>query len=142
MENLELAETVLQRIEEHPEEFDMGTWLRATRRNGEPESACKTRACLAGHAMLAAGYELRWYPVTGYAYDELASGFIRPDGSAVFSEADEGRELLGLSDDEYYCHDGDDDLFHLGSDDEALARFRELVEAERASRAAVQEETT
>lgn len=117
MRNLALAEKVLGTIEAHPGLLDMTEWAAP--------AECGTSACISGHAMLECGYRVKW---TG-----TEPAFFRPDGSQVHSEEWEGRDLLGLTDEEY--QEGmPGELFYL-EDEEAVARLRELVEAERARRA-------
>ena len=86
MENVNLGRKVVDHLTLNPQELDMGTY-------GE-RHPCGTIACLAGHTMLQAGYTL--------VDNDLSQHFIRPDGTTVEDEAFEARELLGISDVEYY----------------------------------------
>jgi hypothetical protein len=78
MQNAELGRKVVDVMDTAPELFDMGTWGSHT--------PCGTVGCLAGHAMLQAGYSL-----------SFGGLFTRPDGSAVLDEAAEAQYLLGMS---------------------------------------------
>jgi len=122
MENLALAEEVLALAEAHPENFDMSDWVKP----------CGTAACLFGHAMLLSGYTVRPRLETGISRLE----FVRPDGTAVpeYAEEDEGRALLGLTKEEFEGGDDMPDFLPYLNDDEAIARFREIITAERDKR--------
>ena len=105
MDNPELGMLAIKRIEAEPKTFRMSTWGRQT--------DCGTKACLAGHVMLAAGYILG-----------KGGFFYRPDGSIVFSEGREAYQLLGMSWAEQDLRPWND----IRSDESALAMFREMVE--------------
>lgn len=127
MDNLGLALKVEATIDAHPWLFTMEEWA--------VPHECGTAACLSGHAMLASGYTVTWAEEGGVT----CAVFTRPDGSSVACEADEGRSLLGLSDEEYYCADAGEDeekeLFWM-DDEPARKRFRAIVAAEVARREA------
>lgn len=106
MENAELGRKVLDQIDARPETLYMGAWGYGSCEPGE-EWACGTVACLAGHAMLAAGYSLRRHL------------YYRPDGTRVNDEAGEAAVLLGF-------RDGEARVFHDMAG--GPARFREMVE--------------
>lgn len=44
----------------HPEKHNQNVWAEAPDDNGKP-SACGTVGCLAGNAVINAGYQLEWY---------------------------------------------------------------------------------
>lgn len=126
MENLELGERVLAHVTEYPGEFDMRRWGYI--------GVCGTSACLAGHTMLQAGYTIR------VEQNGTDTHFIRPNGSMVELEDYEARDLLGLTDEEYWRDGLGDAIFYLG-DDDALEEFRRVIEDERDRRAAAPRET-
>lgn len=113
MKNPELGRMILKQAEAFPETFDMGDYVSS-------DNTCGTSACIAGWAMLFSGYEL-----------DKDDVFIRPDGSEVGNEFEEGKDLLGLSSDELYYPDSNyDTLFHGATPPQlALARLRSLIEA-------------
>src|SRR5919108_1047214 len=87
----------LEFVTDHPEHWDQESWLRA--------ATCGTVGCLAGNAVLHAGYEphgaLRTYGgatsyvrVPGDHPDALATGYA--DGRHIASVCDVARRLLGL----------------------------------------------
>jgi hypothetical protein len=116
-----LGRRVLGAIEDDAA-FDMDQWVQG-RIPGQQlitRHTCGTRACLAGWALLEAGY----------AYDTHYQVWIAPDGgrmaNPVFVEA---RMLLRLTDGEYHG-DGEAELFFDDSPEPAVRqRFRALVEA-------------
>lgn len=122
MDNPELGRKVLDHATAHPETFDMSTWGMVT--------DCGTGGCLAGHTMLQ----------YGYGFDENACRFVRPDGSEVSGgyEGDEADGLLGLTEDERYSDNWQAwELFCASqTNHEALERFRSIVEASEAAKAA------
>ncbi len=82
------------RILEHPEQFDMGTW-------GYRGSACGTAACIAGTALLVAEQEglgdaLWSYERTGSLEGEKLDGFRPKGGTAWFTVDEYGTEYLGM----------------------------------------------
>jgi hypothetical protein len=88
VKNYELGRTVLNMIDARPELLDMkvygnGNWTPGL----EPD--CGTVACLAGHAMIAAGYKMELV--------DNKTDFFRPDGSKVEWESAEAGELLGIT---------------------------------------------
>lgn len=122
--NTELGRRILDHITAHRDQFDMGIWGRF-----DPE--CGTAACLAGWAMLLSGYRVN-----------DIEDFIRPDGSAVRPgvEGDEAAGLLDLSYEERYGAEEDEcSLFTSPDEDQAIARFRALVEVAEASLLAAKE---
>ncbi len=114
MENVQLGRKVLDYVTEHPKQFNMSTY-------GQTWS-CGTVACLAGHAMLLAGYEMN-----------RGGTYYRPDGSVVECESGEAAALLGLSEEERFPPD-EFTIFsgHL-SNNTAINRFREIVEKAEAN---------
>jgi hypothetical protein len=118
MKNPELGRKVLSHLAEHPEQFDMGTF-------GEVAD-CGTVACLAGHALIQGGYGV---DDGGFYYDH--------DGVIVIDEQTEAVFLLGLTGEELGRGTGPGGLFSAEqTGDEALARFREIVEAAETAKAA------
>lgn len=114
--NTELGRKVLAHVTARRDQFDMTVW-------GDRDPECGTVACLAGWAMLLSGYRLR------------DGEFVRPDGCEVESgtEGDEAALLLELSDAERYGSHGEEcSLFGEWDEEEAIARFRKLVEASEA----------
>ena len=119
MDNPGLGRKVLDFVTEHPKQFDMDDWGR--------ETDCGTVGCLAGHTMLQAGYE-----ICDFVY-------LRPDGSRVGDHAREAASLLGLTEVDRFGEFDDLTTGCLFSSrqpaDEALARFRSIVEASEAAKA-------
>jgi hypothetical protein len=117
MMDTELAKLTLKRIEADLSLFDMKVYVHQTE--------CGTKACIAGHAMLAAGY----------SYDAPFFHFTRPDGSAVIfgTEGREAMSLLRLTGEEYrgsalQYGSHPVPLFSEHQDqDAALERFRKLI---------------
>jgi len=113
MEHPEYARTALANIDAQPRSLDMSVWGVLTE--------CGTVACLAGHVLLAAGYELREAGGHGYV-------FRRPDGKVVYHPEEEAEAVLGTNEDDVYGEDHDEGCiwydFRYGLD-----RFRALVEA-------------
>lgn len=75
------------------ENLDMNSWAKSETKPGA-EFSCGTTMCLAGHAVKAAGHDLRW------VYDEDEGGWfasVTTDGASVEIL---GQEILDLSDDE------------------------------------------
>jgi hypothetical protein len=117
MMDTELAKLTLKHIETDLSLFDMNVYAHY--------SPCGTKACIAGHAMLAAGY----------SYDARFFHFTRPDGSPVIfgAEGHEAISLLQLTGEEYQgsaprygSHPVP--LFSEHQDqDAALERFRKLI---------------
>jgi len=118
MDNPRLGRKVLDFVTAHRDQFDMGAW-------GYTSHACGTTGCLAGWAMILSGYTLAVNQSSG------AETFRRPDGSEVSDEGGEAQELLGLTAGERDNGSGASPLF-LMYEDEAIERFRELVEASEA----------
>jgi hypothetical protein len=125
MENPELGRKVLDHIDEHPEQFNMHYW-------GVMRPACGTMACLAGHTLIQAGY--------GFLGEDT---FVAPDGTHVAPSAapelrppDVARQLLGLSYEEYFGAPDEAMLFYEHTNSAAIARFRAIVEASEAAKAA------
>ena len=110
--NAELGRKVLDYVTAHRDQFDMNVF-------GEHVPACGTTACLAGWALLLSGYQ-----ITGFDL------FARPDGTEVSGEtlSREAGWLLGIPAEEFDA-DGECPLFYVEDDDEAIERFRALVEA-------------
>ncbi len=103
----ELAKLVLKQIENDPALFDMKEWGKQT--------DCGTVACIAGHTLLASGYQFRVvYHRRGYYFHPVSGG-----PAHCHSEA---RDLLGLS-----CEEAEN-LFFMKDNAAAIARFRELIE--------------
>jgi|SRR6266404_3810349 len=128
MRNLELAEQVLAAIEDDNKEDDstlklvMDTWAALYYTNPNTGWSCGTAACLAGHVLIAAGGH-----VIGEDVIEMPGGHVR--GLWIGKKA---AELLGLRETELYdVRRGS--LWSLAND-AAVARFRELIKAERARR--------
>ena len=118
-EQLELRKRVLKQIEYELASFDMRSWEKIIPGwgNQHGRESCKTTRCLAGWAQfLARG------AVFEYGTDDRR--IVPVDDDAI--------ALLGLTADEYGTDDLSDEgnaLFYL-SDDDALARMRELAQAE------------
>jgi hypothetical protein len=108
MDNTELGKLVIKQIEAFPETFNMGTFGMFIQYGTE----CGTVACLAGHALLLSGYDLRPSTPGRYCY-------LRPDGNEV-GIGSEARQLLGMRREEQA-------LFYL-SEDIAVPVFRALAE--------------
>jgi hypothetical protein len=86
--NQEMFDKVLQRISDHPESLDMSYWAQ--------RSSCGTVACIAGHTVLAMGYQFAFQP-----FQERASLAFITDrfGSAEYVDIRErARDALGLTD--------------------------------------------
>lgn len=98
MRNVQLGREVVDVMDMQPEQFSMEVWGQAT--------ICGTVACLAGTAMLRAGYKF-W-----------DGTFIRPDGTRVMNEGGEAANLLGMESGDHIWYD-----IANGPD-----RFRKLVE--------------
>ncbi len=121
MKNVQLGRKVLDHIIAHPEEHKQDIYGLQT--------LCGTRACIAGHAMLRAGYSLRYLDDDRF----LDGWFCRPDGERVRRLECEASDLLGLTDDERYGLDDELGLFSSGlSNSEAVERLRVLVEKSEA----------
>jgi hypothetical protein len=105
-----LGRKVLTHVEAHREHLNMSDWGR--------ETPCGTVACLAGWTLLMSGCTVD------------AEGLFRyPAGRLVGSVRYTARDLLVLTDDEYWPDEADCSLFCPQPEDEAIARFRALVEA-------------
>jgi hypothetical protein len=113
----DLGRKVLDHVTVHREQFDMDIF-------GVELPVCGTTACLAGWAMLLSGYKL-----VGY------EAFRRPDGTRVHGNTEEAMHLLDLTEAELEDDRGRRFLFYILSEDEAIARFRALVEAAEAEAA-------
>jgi hypothetical protein len=115
--NKELGRKIIARIEKNPAIFDMDCWV----------STCGTACCIGGHALLESGkyelYERTSLGCTEWWFRDKATG--EPAGSV----SEIARGLLDLSDEEYGEGDEDTELFFEDSNETALARLRELVEA-------------
>ena len=109
MDNPELGRKVLDVADFEPEHFDMHVWAK--------HSLCGTVACLAGHALLQAGYEL-----------DSWSQFVRPDDlSYVTGIPWEAELVLGMTGEEVDGAHGSN--LPLWNDFEnGLERFRAVVE--------------
>jgi hypothetical protein len=120
MQNVTLGRKVLNHIEAHREQFDVKKW-------GRPDPACGTVACIAGHTVLMSGYRLQG-----------PGEWKRPDGTVICgSVAYDAARLLGLSDREWHWSPGEDrcGLFSGSqTDDEAIERFKAIVEAAEQAR--------
>lgn len=132
MENLTLAEDVLTRLEAGRAAVNMGIWVKLDARTGD--GRCGTVACIAGHILIAAGY----VPIPG---DMGGDWFRAPDGLRVVRSVNipsEAEEVIGFTEEELYDNPDDEeddgDLFLMWDADEAIARFRHLVEEERRRR--------
>src|SRR5712692_7014474 len=112
MDNPELGRKVLDYVTSHPGEFDMTVWGGFT--------PCGTVACLAGHTMLLAGYQLA-----------RLNSFHRPDGTKVRRKSAEAAKLLGLVPDEQFSQDSFS-LFGVQQNEDAIKWFRRLVEKSEA----------
>lgn len=133
MENVELGRLTVKRIDADPRLFDMRVWAA--------RFPCGTAACLAGHTLLAAGYEFA-------GANTLTSGFVSPEGVVLPSvrTGDEASRLLVLTDEERYGGetflnvlgeriDGPGSLFYgLQDNVTALERFREMIDNAESSR--------
>lgn len=119
MRNLELARTVAGTAETSPETFRMRNWGVLLKPGGY-------RACLAGHTLLASGYEL-----------VDTNTFIHPLHGISDHPGAEAVKLLGMTDAEtrrgvhwwkcsVFCENAREDA--------ALANFRLLIEEEELAR--------
>ena len=113
MINFERLDAAITYAAAHPAKFDMYTWFKQTR--------CGTTACLAGTALLQAGYEPR-FTASGRAedlelFDEDGDPYaitaVWLDGVA-YPVSETAAELLGLTDDQA------DDIFNLADLDEVI----------------------
>jgi len=111
--DFERLDAAITYASEHPAEFDMYTWFKQTR--------CGTTACLAGTALLQAGYEPR-FTASGRAEDvDLLDADGDPysitaawrDGVA-YPVSETAAELLGLTVDQA------DEIFNLADLDEVI----------------------
>lgn len=84
--NVELLKKVATKLRRmrHKKHFNMRTWARKTE--------CGTTACIAGHALIDAGYKVKSEKGPGWK----PAKFFAPDGREVEPEA-AGRKLLGLT---------------------------------------------
>jgi hypothetical protein len=112
-----LGREVLDYVTAHRSEFD--TMVFAEIRQGV------TVADLAGHAMLQSGYTFR-KGARGFS-------FFRPAGTRVTDVVQEARDLLRLTDEEYYGAAAEPaPLFGVQAEDQAIERFQAIVEAAEA----------
>lgn len=108
--NVELAEKVLAKIEAHPETLNMSDWAAR-------DDVCGTTLCIAGHAMIESGeYTLIDHPVYGVDIAPV-------DGRRWTGYEDEGRRLLGISDEDAQV------LFYDVDNEDAVAMLRNLIDA-------------
>lgn len=126
MEDLELCKLALKNIEADPAAHKQMYWITRTQ--------CGTAACIAGHILLAAGYRYR-------LHEQGAGGdFLREDGSAIHDSdvASLAAEVSGFSREELggFPYSLEPHLFMEMSNPLAVKRFRALIEAEEARRAA------
>lgn len=106
--NTELARKVLARVEADPDALDMRTWGKV--------APCGTVACLAGHTLLADGWEMRPRREHGLAV------FTKDSRVAVGDDVGEvARELLELDDGEFYR--GGSDLFWCCTDEDVAVQW-------------------
>lgn len=98
--NVDLLRRTLAHIEQHPEEWDQGTWR------------CGTAACFAGHAAILAGG--RWSTDSLLPY--ATANVVSPDGSVRFV-AEFAEEQLGLTDGQW------GQLFHFENTLDDLRRI-------------------
>lgn len=116
MDNPRLGRKTLDHVVAFREQFDMAVW-------GELTPECGTVACLAGHALLQDGCRL-----------DGDDQFYRPDGSWIADPGAEATDRLGLTDHERWgAYDETCSLFGEPDEDEAIARFRAIVEASEAA---------
>jgi len=114
--NKELGRKVLHQVEAHPELFDMDSWV----------NECGTTCCIGGHALLKSGkYELCEKECDGGGTYRWFRD--KETQQLVGSVSDIARELLDLSDKEFYADDEDAGLFYADNQ-QAIERLRELVE--------------
>lgn len=85
MPNVELAQQVLEQIEEHPDTWDQGYWARET-------ASCGTTHCFAGWAVALAEPDAQF----AIDFDGLGTGVIRRDGEP-WEIKDAAIDLLGLT---------------------------------------------
>ena len=135
MENLVLGRKVLHQVTAHPETLDMGTW--GMREYSFLQRYRQQTACLAGHTLLQSGYVLR----ASNRYESPRGTIVRGRDIGLAAQ-----DLLGLTqaeagEDVYSPRSGiyleriiSPALFHM-SNEQALARFRKIVEEEEARRA-------
>jgi hypothetical protein len=113
--NFERLDTAITYAAEHPAEFDMWDWFK--------ETSCGTVACLAGTALIQAGYEPRFSAsgriklttvVRTYVDGTYEAGTYEAEAAAVWREgvaypvAETAAELLGLDEDQA------DEVFNVG----------------------------
>jgi hypothetical protein len=121
MQDLALAKSADARVSDRPGNFRMASWGF---RWGP--GRCY-HACLGGHTLLAAGYRL------------IGPWFFKPDGlTRVKDPGKEARDLLGLTNEEYYSvrtEGGVTSVFNGRLTRRfALAKFRDLIMAEELRR--------
>jgi hypothetical protein len=117
--NKELGRKIIARIEKNPAIFDMDCWV----------STCGTACCIAGHALLESGkYEL-YQRTSEYSPDSDWWFRDKITGEPAGSVSEIARELLDLTDEEYGNWEDGTELFFEDTNETALARLRELVEA-------------
>jgi len=119
MQSPELARDVYRRIQDKPDSFRMRSWAVLL---GQGRYA----ACLAGHTLLASGYEL--------AADDM---FCSPGGSIISDPGEEAFLLLGLTRKEYRrgVHWWKCNIFcENAPEDAALDNFLQVIIEEEQSR--------
>lgn len=62
-------EAIIGYIEAHPDEWDQNVWAE---RVWAMRETCGTTYCVAGHAVLRAGYQIMWEPRSPYASSAIA----------------------------------------------------------------------
>ncbi len=105
--NIALLRQVIQYIDDHPEQWEQGTYAA--------DLPCRTTCCIAGHAALLSGEKLHWTRSRGSELPYFTAVDIEPTITVCGFEsrtsiADRAQELLGLTNQEA------DDLFSPAAD--------------------------
>lgn len=101
MTNYPLLRETLQYIEEHPDEHDQNVY-------GQVKTACKTKFCFAGHALVLGGAEISWGEEIDYVRNEetgkwdripyqVMTGATLPGENEELEPFDAGQAILGLT---------------------------------------------
>lgn len=122
--NIELAEKVLQQVEQHPETHDQNHWMR--------RNSCGTTACLAGWtvSIAASDHEPDWEEDLVETGAEYAEEVIVPGRDVYRAISVLAAELLGMDFDDAFR------MFHVMDARAAIGILRGHVEEARAAASA------